>query len=107
EKPATTTKPAPSTADKDLSAALNSTAPLKEASKIADKLKGLVGTWMAVSRQSDGALSTVELRLDDNGWGKLTVPGPNGNKSTTTRKIDFENDELKLIGDSGAISLGK
>jgi hypothetical protein len=75
--------------------------------KIADGLKGLVGTWMAVSRQGDGELSTVELQLDDNGWAKLTVPGADGKPSTTSRKVEFENNELKLTGGDVEILLGK
>lgn len=82
-------------------------APVPEPSKIADAIKGLVGNWMAVSRQSNGELSTVELQLDDNGWAKLTVPGPDGKASTTTRKVEFENSELKLTGADADVMLGK
>jgi hypothetical protein len=78
-----------------------------EDSQIADALKGLVGTWMAVSRQGDGGLSTVELQLDGNGWAKLTVPGADGKTSTTTRKIEIENKELKLTGGDADVTLGK
>lgn len=78
-----------------------------ESSKIADAIKGLVGTWMAVARHN-GELTTVELQLDDRGWAKLTVPGADGKPSTTTRKVEFENDELKLTGSGAAdLSLGK
>ena len=78
-----------------------------EPSKIADALKGLVGPWMAVSRQGGGELSTVELLLNDNGWAKLTVPGTDGKPSTSTRKIEFENNELKLTGGDADVLLGK
>lgn len=78
-----------------------------EPAKIADSLKGLVGPWMAVSRQGDGELSTVELLLNDNGWAKLTVPGADGKPSTSTRKIEFENNELKLTGGDADVLLGK
>lgn len=78
-----------------------------ETSKIADSLKSLVGPWMAVSRQGDGELSTVELLLNDNGWAKLTVPGADGKPSTSTRKIEFENNELKLTGGDADVLLGK
>jgi hypothetical protein len=75
--------------------------------EISEGLKGLVGTWMAVSRQGDGELSTVELQLNDNGWAKLTVPGSDGKSSTTTRKAELDNNELKLTGGDAEISLGK
>jgi hypothetical protein len=79
----------------------------EEDTQIAEALKGLVGTWMAVSRQGDGSLSTVELQLDGNGWAKLTVPGADGKTSTTTRKIEFDNNELKLTGADADVTLGK
>ena len=93
----------------DVSKALDSTASVtpEATSKIADAIKGLVGTWMAVSRQGDGALSTVELQLDDHGWAKLTMPGADGKPSTTTRKVEFENNELKLTGEDADVMLGK
>lgn len=109
EKPVTETKAV------DLTAATTPTppvvtpapAPTPEPSKIADAIKGLVGTWLAVSRQGNGELSTVELQLDDNGWAKLTIPGTDGKSSTTTRKVEFENSELKLTGADADVMLGK
>jgi hypothetical protein len=96
------------TTDLDLSKVLGTSAtPKVDTSKIADAIKGLVGTWMAVSRQGDGALSTVELQMDDSGWAKLTVPGADGKPSTTTRKVEFENNELKLTGEDADVMLGK
>jgi hypothetical protein len=95
------------TADADVSKLLDTAAAANETSKIADAIKGLVGRWMAVSRQGDGALSTVELQLDNSGWAKLTVPGPDGKPSTTTRKVEFENSELKLTGADADVMLGK
>lgn len=98
----------PKTNEADASKALESLTPAKEeSSKIADALKGLVGPWMAVSRQGDGELSTVELLLNDNGWAKLTVPGSDGKPSTTTRKVEFANNELKLTGGDADVLLGK
>jgi hypothetical protein len=92
----------------DVNASLAPVNPVKEgASKIADAIKGLVGPWMAVARQGDGELSTVELLLNDNGWAKLTVPGADGKPSTTTRKVEFENNELKLTGGDADVLLGK
>jgi hypothetical protein len=79
----------------------NLTAEKEDTSKIAEEIKDLVGTWMAVSRQGDGELSTVELQLDDHGWAKLTIPGADGKPATTTRKVEVEKKELKLTG-SGA-----
>ena len=76
-------------------------------SPISDAMKGLVGTWMAVARQGEGELSTIELQLDDNGTAKLTVPGKDGKNNTTTRKVNFDNKELKLIGGDSDITLGK
>jgi hypothetical protein len=76
-------------------------------SPISDAMKGLVGTWMAVARQGEGELSTIELQLDDNGTAKLTVPGKDGTTKTTTRKVNFDNKELKLIGGDSDITLGK
>jgi hypothetical protein len=88
--------------------ALDATASAKDTtSKIADAIKGLVGTWMAVSRHGDGELSTIELQLDDHGWAKLTIPGADGKPSTTTRKVEFENSELKLTGGDADVTLGK
>jgi hypothetical protein len=82
-------------------------APKEDDSKIADELKGLVGTWMAVARHGDGALTTVELQLDSKGWAKLTVPGANGEPSTITRRVELNDKELKLTGPEGALALGK
>jgi len=76
-------------------------------SAISDAMKGLVGTWMAVARQGEGELSTIELQLDDNGTAKLTVPGKDGKTKTTTRKVNFDNKELKLTGGDSDITLGK
>jgi hypothetical protein len=78
-----------------------------EESAVSDAMKGLLGTWMAVSRQGEGELSTIELQLDDNGTAKLTVPGKDGKSNTTTRKVNFDNKELKLIGGDSDITLGK
>jgi len=84
-------------------------APKEDDSKIADELKGLVGTWMAVARHGDGELTTVELQLDSKGWAKLTVPGTSGTPSTITRRVELneENKELKLTSPEGALALGK
>ena len=107
EVPSTESKATAKT-DADASKALDATTAVKvETSKIADAIKGLVGTWMAVSRHGDGELSTVELQLDDSGWAKLTVPGADGKPSTTTRKVEFENNELKLTGADADVILGK
>lgn len=104
-------KPEPKTNEADAAKVLDTVTPAKEdkaePSKIADALKGLVGPWMAVSRHGDGELSTVELLLNDNGWAKLTVPGADGKPSTTTRKIEFENNEIKLTGGKSDVLLGK
>jgi hypothetical protein len=102
EVPTTDTTPADATAS-----AKPAPAPVPAPSKIDDAIKGLVGTWMAVSRQGNGELSTVELQLDDNGWAKLTVPGADGKPSTTSRKVEFENSELKLTGEDADVMLGK
>jgi hypothetical protein len=70
--------------------------------------ESLTGDWMAVSRQSDGELSTVELQMDDHGWAKLTVPGAAGKPSTTTKhKVGFKDNKLELTSQNGTISLGK
>jgi hypothetical protein len=37
----------------------------------------------------------------------LTVPGADGKTSTTTRKIEIENKELKLTGGDADVTLGK
>jgi hypothetical protein len=101
-------KPGPKVNEADAATVLDTLTPAKEASsKIADALKGLVGPWMAVSRQGDGELSTVELLLNDNGWAKLTIPGADGKPSTTTRKVEFENNEIKLTGGDADVLLGK
>lgn len=104
-----TEKPADLTASTKSVTPVTTPAPVvtPEPSKIADAIKGLVGTWLAVSRQGNGELSTVELQLDDHGWAKLTVPGADGKPSTTTRKVEFENSELKLTGADADVMLGK
>jgi hypothetical protein len=79
----------------------------EDTSKLPDAIKGIAGTWLAVSRQGDGELSTVELQLDDHGWAKLTVPGSDGKPSTTTRKVEVENSEIKLTGADADVLLGK
>jgi hypothetical protein len=92
----------------DLKKSLDSLNASKEdTSKLPDAIKGLTGTWLAVSRQGDGELSTVELQLDDHGWAKLTVPGTDGKPSTTTRKVELENNEIKLTGADTDVMLGK
>lgn len=78
-----------------------------EESPISDAMKGLLGTWRAVSRQGEGSLATIELQLNDNGTAQLTTPGKDGKTSTTTRKANFDNEELKLTGGDKDISLGK
>jgi hypothetical protein len=100
---------APKTTPKvDPTKTVNANASTKpEASPLAEGLKGLVGTWMAVGRHGDGELSTIELQLDKSGWAKLTVPGADGKPSTITRHVDFEGQELKLTGADGALALGK
>jgi hypothetical protein len=78
-----------------------------EESPISDAMKGLLGTWRAVSRQGEGSLATIELQLNDNGTAQLTTPGKDGKTSTTTRKANFDNQELKLVGGDKDITLGK
>ena len=56
--------------------------PKEELAAIEPALKDLVGDWSAVARRNDGELTTVELKLDDRGWAKLTVPGTDGKPST-------------------------
>ncbi len=79
----------------------------EDKSTIAEGLKDLVGTWMAVARHGDGELTTVELQLDSRGWAKLTVPGADGTPSTTTHRVEFENREIKLTGTDADLNLGK
>ncbi len=100
-KPALKVNPATSNAA-TASAAANAVS-----STIADGLKGLVGTWMAVARHGDGELTTIELQLDKSGWAKLTVPGADGKPSTITRQVEFNNDEIKLTGADADLALGK
>ena len=66
-------------------------------------------TWYAMVslEQVNPFMSAVELQLDDHGWAKLTVPGSDGKSSTTTRKAELENNELKLTGGDAEIMLGK
>jgi hypothetical protein len=78
-----------------------------EVSPISDAMRALLGTWRAVSRQGEGSLATIELQLNDNGTAQLTTPDKNGKTSTTTRKANFDNQELKLTGGDKDISLGK
>ena len=81
--------------------------PAEDTEAIDEALKGLVGTWKAVARQGDGELTTVELQLDNRGWAKLTVPAADGTKSTIKRRVEFENQELKLTGPDAELLLGK
>jgi hypothetical protein len=108
ESTTATSSPAPEESEDD-------TAKLADASARADEqepeldpaLKNLVGTWLAVARHGDGELSTVELQLDDRGWARLTVPGPDGKPATTRQRVELEDDELKLTAPDAEISLGK
>jgi hypothetical protein len=77
-------------------------------SAVDEKIAGIVGTWKAVARQGDGALTTIQLHLDNRGWAELTVPGSDGKPTTTKSRVNFENEELKLTGDGEkVVSLGK
>lgn len=78
-----------------------------EDAALSETLRSLVGTWKAVARYGDGELSTVELQLDDRGWAKFTIPGPDGKPSTVERRVELENDELKLTGPDSELALGK
>jgi hypothetical protein len=99
--------PAKPVAD-DLTKSLDTLNTVKDdSSKLPDALKDLAGDWMAVSRQGDGGLSTVELQMDDHGWAQLTIPGADGKPSTTTRKVEMKDDQLTLTNKSGAVTLGK
>lgn len=75
--------------------------------KMPSVLQGLVGTWLAVARQNDGELTTIELQLDNRGWAKLTIPGSDGKPSSTEHRVEYEDEELKLKGPEGEQSLGK
>ena len=79
----------------------------EEPTAIDSQIAGLVGTWKAVARKSDGELTTVELHLDNRGWAELTVPGSDGKPSTTKSRVNLENEELKLTGSDKVVSLGK
>jgi hypothetical protein len=106
-KPKTVAATTPNGSD-DFNKSLDTLNSVKDdTSKISDSIKGLVGDWMAVSRQGDGELSTVELQLDNHGWAKLTIPGADGKPSTTTRKVELKDNQLTLTGNGGDVSLGK
>jgi hypothetical protein len=75
--------------------------------EINERIAGLVGTWKAVARQGDGELTTVELHLDNRGWAELTVPGSDGQPSTTKSRVNLENEELLLTAADKVVSLGK
>jgi len=79
----------------------------EEDAALSEALRGLVGTWKAVARHGDGELTTVELQLDDRGWAKFTVPDSDGKPSTVERRVELENDELKLTGPDTELTLGK
>ncbi len=79
----------------------------KEESDLNSTLKKLIGTWLAVARHGDGELGTVELQLDKDGWARLTMPGADGQPESVKRKVEFKDNELKLIGDQSEVSLGK
>lgn len=89
------------------------TKPEPEAPVVADnetlpeELKGLVGNWTTVGRFGDNELTTVELQLDDRGWATLTLPGADGKKATSKRKVELKDKEIKLIGQGAATVLGK
>ncbi len=78
-----------------------------EPTAISSTIAGLIGTWKAVARKSDGELTTVQLHLDNRGWAELTVPGTDGKPSTTKSRVSVENEELKLKGSDEVVSLGK
>jgi hypothetical protein len=78
-----------------------------ESEAIDTALKGLIGNWTAVARHGDGELTTVELQLDDRGWAELTVPAPDGKRSTIKRRVELKDDELRLTGADADLLLGK
>jgi hypothetical protein len=89
-----------------------STANAKEAatesrSAVDSTIAKLVGIWKAVARHSNGELTTVELRLDNDGWAELTVPGSDGKPNTTKSRVNLDNEELKLTDADKVVSLGR
>jgi len=67
----------------------------------------LVGLWKAVGRRNNGELTTVELRLDNQGWAELTVPGSDGKPKTTKSRVNLDDEELKLTDADKVVSLGR
>lgn len=63
----------------------------------------LIGNWSAVARSPDGGLATLEIQLDDRGWGKLVVPGSDG-KPASYYRIFVEGNTLKVISE---VTVGK
>jgi hypothetical protein len=67
----------------------------------------LLGMWKAVARDADGQLTTIELKLDANGWATLVMPSENGGTTSVERRVALENGELKLNGENSSVTLGK
>lgn len=67
----------------------------------------LLGMWKAVARDPDGQLTTIELKLDANGWATLVMPAEDGGRTSVERRVVLEDGELKLNGEKSSVSLGK
>jgi hypothetical protein len=78
-----------------------------EGSTTPSDLSFLVGAWQAVARNENGELTKIELRLDENGWATLTVPGQDGDTSSTRRRAELKDGQLVLTGEGNDINLGK
>lgn len=70
-------------------------------------LAPLVGLWKAVAKDAEGQLTTIELKLDANGWATLVMPTEDGGKTSVERRVAVENGELKLSNESSTVTLGK
>lgn len=78
-----------------------------DTSKVSDAVKGLAGDWLSVTRKDDGGLSTVELQMDDQGVAKLTMPDGGDKRSSSTHKVELQDNKLTLTGGDHNIAFGK
>ncbi len=67
----------------------------------------LVGQWQAVARTDAGELTTIELKLDEDGWATLTLPADDGSRPSVKRKAELRDGQLLLTGGESEINLGK
>ncbi len=68
----------------------------------------LVGLWQAVARKGTGELTTIDLKLDGDGWATLTVPTKDGERTAVKRRVELKDGQLVLTEEGSAdLNLGR